>query len=156
MKLRAILATLTIVCALVATAVSQSPTPSPTPSPSPTETPQAAPSPSPAETPQAQATPPRPMKLRVSQGVAEGNLIHRVQPVYPLEALQKRISGEVLLGATISGAGDIENLHVISGDPILAEASLDAVKKWKYRPYMLKGEPVKVETTVKISFHLHR
>jgi periplasmic protein TonB len=136
MKLNSILATITILCALATTALGQSPTPSP----------------SPAETPQVQ---PRPTKLRVSQGVAEQNLIHRVQPVYPLEALQKRISGVVLLGATIAGTGDVENLHVISGDPILAQASLDAVKKWKYKPYMYKGEPVKVETTVKIVFHLH-
>ena len=74
--------------------------------------------------------------------------------MYPIEALQRHISGVVLLGATITGTGDIENLHVISGDPFLARASLDAVKWWKYKPYMYKGEPVKVETIVKISFHL--
>jgi periplasmic protein TonB len=85
--------------------------------------------------------------------VAEQNLIHRVEPVYPLEAREKRISGVVLLEATIAGTGDVENLEVISGDPILARASLDAVKKWKYKPYMYKGEPIKVGTSVQIVFH---
>ena len=74
--------------------------------------------------------------------------------MYPQEAKEKHIQGVVLLGLTITGTGDVQDLHVISGDPILVQASLDAVKMWKYKPYRLKGEPVNVETTVKIAFHL--
>ena len=103
------------------------------------------------------APPPKvatPQKLRVSQGVAEGNLVHRVEPQYPQMAKVAHIQGEVILAATISKSGVIENLHAISGHPILAQAAMDAVKQWKYKPYLLNGEAVEVETTVKVSFHM--
>src|SRR5476649_1634925 len=103
------------------------------------------------------APPPKvatPQKLRVSQGVAEGNLTHRVEPQYPQMAKVAHIQGEVLLAATISKSGAIENLHTISGHPILAQAATEAVRQWKYKPYLLNGEAVEVETTVKVSFHM--
>lgn len=103
------------------------------------------------------APPPKvatPQKLRVSQGVAEGNLVHRVEPQYPQMAKVAHIQGEVILAATISKSGIIENLHAIGGHPILAQAAMDAVKQWKYKPYMLNGEAVEVETTVKVTFHM--
>jgi protein TonB len=92
-------------------------------------------------------------RLRVSSGVAEGLKIHDVQPKYPREAREKGIEGDVLLQATIDTKGSLINLHAVQGDPILVKASIDAVKKWKYRPFILKGEPVEVETTIKIQFH---
>lgn len=96
----------------------------------------------------------RPIKLRVSSGVAEGLKIHDVKPVYPWQARERRIQGDVILQATIDTKGNITNLRVASGDPELAEAAMKAVKQWKYRSYLLKGEPVEVETTIKIQFHM--
>ena len=98
--------------------------------------------------------PAKPMKVRVSAGVAEGLKIHDVSPKYPKEARERGIDGEVLLQATIDTKGHVVNLKAIQGDPILVEPSIDAVRQWKYRPYLLKGEPVEVETMIKIQFHM--
>ena len=103
------------------------------------------------------ARPPKvatPQKLRVSSGVAEGLKIHDVTPTYPQMARIAHIQGDVLLQATISKSGVIENLHGVSGHPILIQAAMDAVKQWKYKPYILNGEPVEVETTIKVQFHM--
>jgi protein TonB len=90
----------------------------------------------------------------VEQGVAVGNIIHKVNPEYPRAAKAKHIQGEVVMKMTITVKGDVENLHVVQGDPLLAEAALDAVKKWKYKPFMLNGQPVPIDTVVRINFHL--
>jgi protein TonB len=103
------------------------------------------------------APPPKvatPQKLRVSSGVAEGLKIHDVTPTYPQMARIAHIQGDVLLQATISKSGVIENLHAVQGHPILIQAAMDAVKQWKYKPYILNGEPVEVETTIKVQFHM--
>ncbi len=84
----------------------------------------------------------------------EGNLIHRVQPNYPVLARQARIQGQVVLRAMISREGAIENLQVLRGHPMLAPAAVDAVRQWRYRPYVLNGEPVEVETVVTVNFVL--
>lgn len=84
----------------------------------------------------------------------EGNLIHRIEPVYPALARQARIQGTVLLRATISKDGTIENLQLLSGHPMLAPAAIEAVRQWRYRPYFLNGEPVEVETQVTVKFTL--
>ena len=81
-------------------------------------------------------------------------LIHKVQPVYPALARQARIQGTVILQAEISKTGDIINLQAVSGHPMLIPAALDAVKQWKYRPYILNGEPVEVDTQVTVNFTL--
>jgi len=95
------------------------------------------------------ATPPP----RISR-MMEGNLIYRPQPVYPPLARSARVQGPVLLRAIISREGTIENLQVLSGHPMLVHAALDAVRQWRYRPYMLNGEPVEVETQVTVNFLL--
>ena len=95
-----------------------------------------------------------PQKLRVSLGVANGLKVHDVQPVYPPEARRSHIEGVVLFQATIGKDGLIHNLKVISGHPILAEAARGAVEQWRYRPYLLKGNPVEVETVIKVVFHM--
>lgn len=103
------------------------------------------------------APPPKvaaPQKLRVSSGVADGLKVHDVQPTYPQMARIAHIQGDVVLQATISKNGTIENLHAIQGHPILIQAAMDAVKQWKYKPYILNGEPVEVETTIKVQFHM--
>ena len=103
------------------------------------------------------APPPKvatPQKLRISTGVADGLKIHDVTPTYPQMARIAHIQGDVLLQATISKAGVIENLRAVQGHPILIQAAMDAVKQWKYKPYILNGEAVEVETTIKVQFHM--
>jgi len=85
---------------------------------------------------------------------AEGNLIYRVQPIYPPLARQARIQGAVELRAIISKAGTIENLVVLRGRPMLAPSAINAVRQWRYRPYLLNGEPVEVETEITVNFVL--
>lgn len=95
-----------------------------------------------------------PQRVRVSQGVTEGLLIRKLQPTYPPLAKTARIQGDVVLNAVISKNGAIENLRVMSGHPMLVTSALDAVKQWKYKPYILNGEPVEVETTITVKFTL--
>jgi protein TonB len=91
--------------------------------------------------------------LRISHW-AEGNLIYRVQPVYPPLARQARIQGAVQLRAIISRTGTIEHLTVESGHPMLSGAAIDAVRQWRYRPYLLNNEPVEIETEITVNFVL--
>ncbi|HUM06649.1 MAG TPA: TonB family protein [Terriglobales bacterium] len=95
-----------------------------------------------------------PQRVRVSLGVSQGLLIRRVQPNYPPLARQARIQGQVVLQAEISKEGTIQNLQLISGHPMLAPAAIEAVKQWRYKPYLLNGEPVAVETQVVVNFTL--
>jgi len=95
-----------------------------------------------------------PQRVRVSQGVSTGLLIRKVQPNYPPLAKAARIQGHVLLHAEISKEGTIQNLQLVSGHPMLAPAAIEAVKQWRYRPYLLNGEPVAVETEVDVNFSL--
>jgi protein TonB len=95
-----------------------------------------------------------PQRVRVSQGVSQGLLMKKVTPQYPPLAKQARIQGVVVLQALIGKDGSIQNLHVVSGHPMLTNAALEAVKEWKYKPYYLNGEPVEVETTINVNFSL--
>ena len=95
-----------------------------------------------------------PTRVRVSSGVSSGLLIRKVSPNYPPLARQARIQGTVVLQAQISKDGSIQNLQLISGHPMLAPAAIEAVKQWKYKPYLLNGEPVEVETQVQVNFTL--
>ena len=95
-----------------------------------------------------------PQRVRVSSGVQAGLLVRKVPPAYPPLARQARIQGTVLLQAQISKDGSIENLQLISGHPMLAPAAIEAVKQWKYKPYLLNGEPVEVETQIQVNFTL--
>lgn len=90
----------------------------------------------------------------ISRGVAEGMLLQKVTPRYPPIAQASRTQGTVVLQAVISKNGMIENLRVLSGSPMLTQAALDAVGQWRYRPYLLNGEPVAVETTINVVFRL--
>jgi len=94
--------------------------------------------------------------VRVSSAIEAGLLIQKTVPQYPPIALSMRLEGTVVLAATISKLGTIENLRVTSGSPMLQQAALNAVKTWRYRPYLLDGEPVDVETTVNVIFTLGR
>ena len=96
----------------------------------------------------------RPARVRVSEGVMQGLLVKNTAPAYPPRAREARIQGAVITQVTISKAGDVENVQILSGDPILAPAAMEAIKQWKYRPYLLNGEPWDVETTVRVKFTL--
>jgi protein TonB len=93
-----------------------------------------------------------PERVRVSQGVVSGLKVREVKPVYPPIAKTARVQGNVVLQAEISKEGTIQNLRVLSGPPLLIQSALDAVKQWRYRPYVLNGEPVEVETTITVMF----
>jgi protein TonB len=95
-----------------------------------------------------------PQRVRVSGGVQAGLLIRKVSPNYPPLARQARIQGQVVLQAEISKEGTIQNLQLISGHPMLAPAAIEAVKQWRYKPYLLNGEPVAVDTQVVVNFTL--
>ncbi|HYX69649.1 MAG TPA: energy transducer TonB [Terriglobales bacterium] len=95
-----------------------------------------------------------PTRIRISQGVSRGLLVSRVEPQYPAMAKTARVQGQVLLQAVISKQGNIENLRVVSGHPMLIQSAIDAVKQWRYKPYLLNGEPVEVETEILVDFKL--
>ncbi|HTR23037.1 MAG TPA: energy transducer TonB [Terriglobales bacterium] len=95
-----------------------------------------------------------PLRVRVSQGVANGLLISKVQPVYPPEARQARIQGSVVMKALINQTGDVTTLDLVSGHPMLAPAAMEAVKQWKYKPFLLNGNAVNVETQITVNFEL--
>ena len=93
-------------------------------------------------------------RVRVSQGVTKGLLIYRVEPPYPPLAKQARIQGVVVMTALIDKGGNVQHLQVVSGHPLLAPAAIEAVKQWRYKPFLLNGQPVEVETTVTVNFHV--
>ena len=86
--------------------------------------------------------------------MSEGDLIRKVQPTYPPLARAARIQGTVVLQAVISKQGGIENLRVLAGHPMLVPAAIEAVRQWRYRPYILNNEPVEVETQITVNFAL--
>ena len=85
----------------------------------------------------------------------EGLLIRQIKPTYPPLAKQTRIQGTVVLQAIIARDGTIQQLRVASGHPILTQAAVEAVQQWRYRPYLLNGEPVEVETQITVNFTLN-
>ena len=92
--------------------------------------------------------------MTISTGVSEGMILSKTSPTYPVIARTTGTSGIVVLAATISITGHIENLNVVSGPLMLRQAAIDAVKTWRYRPYLLNNQPVEVETTININFTL--
>lgn len=99
--------------------------------------------------------PPPPKRIRVSQGVQEAKVIRRVQPRFPPIAKQARIQGTVRLEAIIAKDGTIQNLQVLKGHPLLAQAAIDAVSQWRYEPTLLNNQPVEVVTLINVIFKLN-
>ncbi len=96
---------------------------------------------------------PAPVKrMRIASRVAEANLIHDVPPQYPPEAGRARIEGTVVLLAMIGTDGSVKDVRIESGLPILAQAAIEAVKQWRYKPYLVDGEPVEVDSRITINF----
>lgn len=104
--------------------------------------------------PNASAQKPKPKRIRVGGAVASANLVHQVAPVYPKDAKKKHITGAVLLRATIGHDGTVEKLEYVSGPPELTPSAMDAVKQWRYKPTLLNGEPVEVDTTISVVYTL--
>lgn len=95
-----------------------------------------------------------PQRVRVSAGVATRLLLTRVTPDYPADARDQRIQGVVILHVIIDKEGNVSKVDLVSGHPLLAPSAIDAVKQWKYRPYLLNGMPLEVDTTVQVNFTL--
>jgi protein TonB len=95
-----------------------------------------------------------PQRVRISQGVTKGLLVQKIEPQYPPLARAARVQGDVVLSAVIDTNGQITNLQLVSGHPMLVPAAIAAVKQWRYKPYLLNGQPVEVETTITVIFSL--
>jgi len=93
-------------------------------------------------------------RIRVGGQVQQANLIHQVMPQYPQIAKTAHISGTVILHAIIDKDGSVQELQYISGPPLLMRAAMDAVRQWRYRPTLLNGDPVQVDTTISVVFTL--
>ncbi len=95
-----------------------------------------------------------PSRIRVGGNVAQANLIHEVTPQYPAIAKTAHIQGTILLHAIIGKDGTVQNLQYISGPPLLMQSAMDAVRQWRYKPTLLNGDPVDVDTTISVVFTL--
>jgi periplasmic protein TonB len=101
-----------------------------------------------------QAEPQTPRRIRVGGQAMAARVTHKVTPNYPKDAKRQGIEGTVRLAALVGQDGSINDLKVVSGDPVLAKSAVDAVKKWRYKPTLLNGQPVEVETEIDVNFHL--
>jgi protein TonB len=101
---------------------------------------------------QALPTPSTPTQYRVSSGVMQGLLLHTVTPAYPEAVKKNHIKGDVMLTITVDPQGHVANAKLLKGDPALADAAIEAVKQWIYKPYLLNGEPIEVEAVVLVRF----
>jgi TonB family protein len=108
----------------------------------------------PSPTPSTTEIQKKPPMLRISSNVAHGLLIHQVNPAYPREAHKNHIQGDVILLVIIDKEGNVAKLKPLKGEPLLTDAAIEAVKQWKYKPFLLNGEPAYVETQIVISFHM--
>jgi TonB family protein len=115
---------------------------------------QAPDSPKTEQPPAPEASKPKVPRIKIGGNVAKSQLKHKVQPRYPQEARDNRIEGTVRLHAVLSAAGKVMQVDVVSGDPVLAKAALEAVRQWEYKPVLLNGEPVEVDTTIDVVFSL--
>jgi protein TonB len=113
-------------------------------------------SPTPTPTPTPANEEPKPLDhcLIVSGEAQQELLLHEVLPKYPKKALKKHIQGDVVLKVSIDKSGNVTEVKAMKGEPILANAAVNAVKQWKYKPHLLNGEPVELATTVVIQFHM--
>ena len=113
------------------------------------------PTPSPSAAPAVESDPARDQhRVRISSGIAERLVIYNPAPQYPQMARIAHITGDVVLKITIDRTGQVRDIAATEGHPILIQSSIDAVKQWKYRPYVLNGEAVEVESTVKLKYQM--
>ena len=91
---------------------------------------------------------------KISEGVTEGKLIRRVEPAYPMQARAQRIAGNVTVQITIAEDGIIRDVKLISGSPALAASASNAVRSWRYSPFLLNGKPVAIQKQITFVFKL--
>ncbi|HEY3441543.1 MAG TPA: energy transducer TonB [Paludibaculum sp.] len=96
------------------------------------------------------------VRSRVGGNVQDALVISRKIPEYPALARSMRVEGKVVFQAVIGTAGTIQQLQLVSGHPLLVQAAMDAVRQWRYRPTMLNGDPIEVDTVISVSFTLNR
>ena len=92
--------------------------------------------------------------INVPPDIMQNKILHKITPAYPPEAKKARVQGTVKLEAVIGKTGEVEQLKVISGEPMLQQSSIDAVRRWTYKPFLLNGAPVEVKTTISVSYTL--
>jgi len=98
----------------------------------------------------------RTVRQQISEGVMEASLVHKVLPTYPAIARPMHLSGQVILHAIIGTDGGVRQLQIASGNTILGQSALAAVREWRYQPTRLSGQPVEVETTITVNFILEQ
>jgi TonB family protein len=92
-------------------------------------------------------------ELEKAQGIVSGgNLLKRVEPVYPLFAKQQRIQGDIVVSARITKDGTLDRLKRVKGNPVFEPAAYAALKQWRYEPYKLNGQAQDVDTTITLQF----
>lgn len=95
-----------------------------------------------------------PKIIHVSAGEMQGDVLNKVPPKYPAEAKKKKVQGTVVLRAVIAKDGTVKDLKAVSGPKLLRQSSMDAVKQWTYKPYLLNGNPIEVDTTINVIYSL--
>jgi TonB family protein len=118
--------------------------------PLPQGTPSSAPEPPSQTSSGAETTPP----VHIAGIQTQANLIHQVAPVYPQPAKSAHVSGTVLLHCIIGKDGTVQSVQYASGPPLLMKSAMDAVRQWKYKPTIINGKDVQVDTTVSVVFTL--
>ncbi len=113
---------------------------------------EAPPTPVPSSTPPGAVS--RDEVVRISSGVSAGRIVKKVAPSYPPDAKYAHVQGTVVLHATIDKSGNVIDLEAIAGPVELVPSSVSAVRQWKYRPYLLKGEPIEIDTTIEVRYTL--
>ena len=108
---------------------------------------------SPAQPKKEEAPQDRPKRIRVSAEVAEKLLVKKVAPKYP--PTDARITGKVVLHVIVGKEGDVQSVNLVSGHPMLVPPAIEAVRQWKYKPFLLNGEPIEVDTTVQIDVKIN-
>lgn len=98
--------------------------------------------------------PKAPSRIRVGGNVQAASLLRKVDPVYPPIAKTAHISGTVVLHAIIAKDGTVQQLEYVSGPPLLMKAAMDAIREWRYKPTLLNGEPVEIDTTISVVFSI--
>ena len=104
--------------------------------------------------PEPNSSTPRPKSIRVGGNVAAANLVHQVTPIYPKDAKKHHIQGAVVLHAIIAQDGTMKTVEYVSGPAELTDSAIEAVKEWRYKPTLLNGEPVEVDTTISVIYTL--
>jgi TonB family protein len=95
---------------------------------------------------------PKPKSIRVGGSVASANLIHQVRPIYPKDAKKQHITGTVMLHVIIAQDGSVKTVDYVNGPPELTSSAMEAVKQWRYKPTLIKGEPLQVDTTISVVY----